>query len=377
MHSKLRNGGAKGRASRLSSTNANAMPTTPVTTGGAGGGGGGLGSSGTSSSNGQTNSATAGLPTIAPSPNVLSNIANIAKQQQENKRKLSSDDPGSNSNDGVALGGGAAAAAATVVNPVTGLNVQILPKKCKTTSPCAISPVLLECPEQYCSKKYKHANGLRYHQSHAHGGGSATLMGDDDSRQSDQPTGGRATSPDADQGGADTNRGKSPGRGQASVGAVGSGSIEGAMRSGGPSDKSPSSTEKKTPSNVADSMDSSNSSSMGATAAGDAGALRLGPGEEMDEGTAMDQSPKGNSASSFKHKKGRKSPLPGDGLGVAGMTNSGGDANQLMGTFASGGGGSGGCTQSNRADEVKSPAYSDISDDSTPVAESDSNREFF
>jgi hypothetical protein len=36
-------------------------------------------------------------------------------------------------------------------------------------SPCAISPVLLECPEQDCSKKYKHANGLKYHQSHAHG----------------------------------------------------------------------------------------------------------------------------------------------------------------------------------------------------------------
>lgn len=38
-----------------------------------------------------------------------------------------------------------------------------------TTSPCAISPVLIECPEQDCSKKYKHANGLKYHQSHAHG----------------------------------------------------------------------------------------------------------------------------------------------------------------------------------------------------------------
>lgn len=32
------------------------------------------------------------------------------------------------------------------------------------------SPVLLECPEPNCSKKYKHINGLKYHQSHAHGG---------------------------------------------------------------------------------------------------------------------------------------------------------------------------------------------------------------
>lgn len=67
----------------------------------------------------------------------------------------------------------------SVVNPITGLNVQISTKKCKTASPCAISPVLLECPEQDCSKKYKHANGLKYHQSHAHGSSSM----DEDSMQ--------------------------------------------------------------------------------------------------------------------------------------------------------------------------------------------------
>jgi hypothetical protein len=37
-----------------------------------------------------------------------------------------------------------------------------------TASP-PTSPVLLECPEPNCSKKYKHINGLKYHQSHAHG----------------------------------------------------------------------------------------------------------------------------------------------------------------------------------------------------------------
>ncbi|XP_057669111.1 zinc finger protein 609-like isoform X1 [Diorhabda carinulata] len=39
------------------------------------------------------------------------------------------------------------------------------------TSPPS-SPILLECPEANCSKKYKHINGLKYHQSHAHGHGS-------------------------------------------------------------------------------------------------------------------------------------------------------------------------------------------------------------
>nr|CAI5822349.1 unnamed protein product [Callosobruchus analis] len=41
-----------------------------------------------------------------------------------------------------------------------------------STTPCVSpppSPVLLECPEPNCSKKYKHINGLKYHQSHAHG----------------------------------------------------------------------------------------------------------------------------------------------------------------------------------------------------------------
>ncbi|OXU22973.1 hypothetical protein TSAR_015019 [Trichomalopsis sarcophagae] len=40
------------------------------------------------------------------------------------------------------------------------------------------SPVLLECPEPKCYKKYKHINGLKYHQSHAHG-----LMEDDDTKE--------------------------------------------------------------------------------------------------------------------------------------------------------------------------------------------------
>lgn len=40
------------------------------------------------------------------------------------------------------------------------------------------SPILLECPEPNCSKKYKHINGLKYHQSHAHGSAD-----DDDTKE--------------------------------------------------------------------------------------------------------------------------------------------------------------------------------------------------
>ena len=38
----------------------------------------------------------------------------------------------------------------------------------KTTISPQPSPTLIECPEPGCDKKYKHINGLRYHQAHAH-----------------------------------------------------------------------------------------------------------------------------------------------------------------------------------------------------------------
>ncbi|XP_067122655.1 zinc finger protein 608-like isoform X1 [Centruroides vittatus] len=40
------------------------------------------------------------------------------------------------------------------------------------------SPVLIECPEPNCSKKYKHINGLRYHQTHAHSNPEAGKIDD-------------------------------------------------------------------------------------------------------------------------------------------------------------------------------------------------------
>lgn len=90
-----------------------------------------------------------------------------------------SNSSGSNSGGGSSGGSGSNGSTQSLINPLTGLNVQIPTKKVKTATPCAISPVLLECPEQDCSKKYKHANGLKYHQSHAHGAGSM----DEDSQQ--------------------------------------------------------------------------------------------------------------------------------------------------------------------------------------------------
>uniref|UniRef100_UPI00398E9A87 zinc finger protein 609-like isoform X2 n=1 Tax=Pristiophorus japonicus TaxID=55135 RepID=UPI00398E9A87 len=45
------------------------------------------------------------------------------------------------------------------------------------------SPVLIDCPHPNCSKKYKHINGLRYHQAHAHTDSDGKLEGDIDSEE--------------------------------------------------------------------------------------------------------------------------------------------------------------------------------------------------
>ncbi|XP_037082261.1 zinc finger protein 608-like [Pollicipes pollicipes] len=44
-------------------------------------------------------------------------------------------------------------------------------KRSRTSSQTSQPEPLIECPEPNCSKKYRHVNGLRYHQSHAHQNG--------------------------------------------------------------------------------------------------------------------------------------------------------------------------------------------------------------
>lgn len=58
--------------------------------------------------------------------------------------------------------------------PASGKKTKVAPPVPTPSSSPPPSPILLECPEPNCSKKYKHINGLKYHQSHAHG------LGDDE-----------------------------------------------------------------------------------------------------------------------------------------------------------------------------------------------------
>uniref|UniRef100_A0A182NLT9 C2H2-type domain-containing protein n=1 Tax=Anopheles dirus TaxID=7168 RepID=A0A182NLT9_9DIPT len=246
MHSKLRNGGSKGRGGRGGIIDANAassgatgtakLPTltasanalaasnnggslggassTPSTSPvaflppraekrkskdespsplGAGNGGGGVASGGGSST-------TSGQTTTTISNNVI----NPASVNMGGNTTTSGGGGGGGGGNGFnngssadgAGGGHTSNPASSIVNLVTGLNIQVgaggagsnvgggtTCKKAKssTAAACAISPVLLECPEQDCSKKYKHANGLKYHQSHAHAGSASSM--DEDSLQ--------------------------------------------------------------------------------------------------------------------------------------------------------------------------------------------------
>lgn len=49
------------------------------------------------------------------------------------------------------------------------------------------SPVLIDCPHPNCNKKYKHINGLKYHQARAHNDHDVRLDQDGDSEYGDDP----------------------------------------------------------------------------------------------------------------------------------------------------------------------------------------------
>uniref|UniRef100_A0A4W3HLX3 Zinc finger protein 609a n=1 Tax=Callorhinchus milii TaxID=7868 RepID=A0A4W3HLX3_CALMI len=61
------------------------------------------------------------------------------------------------------------------------------------------SPVLIDCPHPNCNKKYKHINGLRYHQAHAHTDSDGKLEGDADSEEKNSDTEDCAPNPSLNQ----------------------------------------------------------------------------------------------------------------------------------------------------------------------------------
>ncbi|XP_077556094.1 uncharacterized protein LOC144170278 isoform X3 [Haemaphysalis longicornis] len=71
--------------------------------------------------------------------------------------------------------------------------------RARSTPEAPCSPALILCPEPNCGKKYKHINGLRYHQSHAHGcgGGEDAKGADEDLSDGGDEAGSRPPSPES------------------------------------------------------------------------------------------------------------------------------------------------------------------------------------
>lgn len=65
-----------------------------------------------------------------------------------------------------------------------GKNDPLPPPQLDRTCP---SPVLIDCPHPNCNKKYKHINGLKYHQARAHNDYDVRLDQDADSEYGDDP----------------------------------------------------------------------------------------------------------------------------------------------------------------------------------------------
>ncbi|XP_044744100.1 zinc finger protein 609 [Coccinella septempunctata] len=119
VHSKLRNGGIKGRRGAANGSGPSTAPSSPT-------------------------------PFVSP------------RAEPCNKRKSRTEDEAQNQKE---------SKKSKVIIPPPVPPPVIVPTSTTTTT-CSSpppSPVLLECPEPNCSKKYKHINGLKYHQSHAHG----------------------------------------------------------------------------------------------------------------------------------------------------------------------------------------------------------------
>ncbi|UYV71260.1 ZNF608 [Cordylochernes scorpioides] len=103
-----------------------------------------------------------------------------APETTKSSSSSSSSSSGGSSNSGKRARSQSRGPAASTAPPVTTTTTTTTTTTCSSTpSPAAptppddqapASPVFIECPEPNCSKKYKHINGLKYHQTHAHSG---------------------------------------------------------------------------------------------------------------------------------------------------------------------------------------------------------------
>ncbi|GAB0098047.1 hypothetical protein DMENIID0001_137370 [Sergentomyia squamirostris] len=384
VHSKLRNCGAKGRGGQRLSTASTATTTATNSSS--------VATATTASGSISTTTSSTGSSAASSSGNSVSQPMSPVSRHDKRKSRDESETPSSVVNATTASSGSTSAAAAAaagtpsaettqnIINPITGLNVQIVTKKCTITR-CPVSPVLLECPEQDCNKKYKNPIGLKYHQSHAHGGVFASL--DEESPPSpespqavteDEPP--PSVVPLASGDGKKTLNGstepiiftpddeecpeksainlKRPDGGemlnplliQSQAFPLKSGTSGAPDATKNESDVRPMFDDDKT--SVQDKGRMMLCTTKSAENLASAAQSNQSSASDDTESSYMSKAPTGATDYAKQTKKNRKSPPIAE------------NANENT-------------TSINRTDDVKSPAYSDISDDSTPVIESESS----
>lgn len=120
---------------------------------------------------GSQNSSEHRLPPSSASEDVKASPSSVAKRKSKPLSDMevnssSEDSKGSKRVRTNSMGSAAtplvvAAAAAAAATTTVKVEPTILDRNC-------LSPILIDCPHPNCSKKYKHINGLKYHQAHAH-----------------------------------------------------------------------------------------------------------------------------------------------------------------------------------------------------------------
>ncbi|XP_042329159.1 zinc finger protein 609 isoform X2 [Sceloporus undulatus] len=100
---------------------------------------------------------------------------NSSSEDSKGSKRVRTNSMGSAAAPLVAAAAAAAAAASTTVK----VEPAILDRNCP-------SPILIDCPHPNCSKKYKHINGLKYHQAHAHTDDDSKPEADGDSEYGEE-----------------------------------------------------------------------------------------------------------------------------------------------------------------------------------------------
>ncbi|XP_070618787.1 zinc finger protein 609 isoform X2 [Erythrolamprus reginae] len=102
---------------------------------------------------------------------------NSSSEDSKGSKRVRTNSMGSTTTPLVVAAAAAAAAATTAIK----VEPAILDRNCP-------SPILIDCPHPNCSKKYKHINGLKYHQAHAHTDDDSKPEADGDSEYGEDPS---------------------------------------------------------------------------------------------------------------------------------------------------------------------------------------------